>query len=218
MAITVYFVRHGETYFNRFARLQGWSDTPLTEKGKMNAQKIGKVLANLRIDYLFSSDLKRAVNTARILIAEHPTASMKEPVQKEFFREVFYGSFEGHSNEEGAIWASYLGGKRFRRIGELVDEFGVEKAHDLLKEADPAHLAEDSKELNARVEQAIAFLQDLPDDSNVVVVAHGSIIQYIAGMYGEPGHKYENLHNGALMKLQLTAKKTTVAAYNQFEL
>lgn len=218
MAITVYFVRHGETYFNRFARLQGWSDTPLTEKGKMNAQKIGKVLADLRIDYLFSSDLKRAVDTARILIAEHPTAPMKEPVQKEFFREVFYGSFEGHSNEEGAIWASYLGGKRFRRIGELVDEFGVEKAHDLLKEADPAHLAEDSKELNARVEQAIAFLQDLPDDSNVVVVAHGSIIQYIAGMYGEPGHKYENLHNGALMKLQLTARKTTVVAYNQFEL
>ncbi|WP_302117835.1 histidine phosphatase family protein [uncultured Limosilactobacillus sp.] len=218
MAITVYFVRHGETYFNRFARLQGWSDTPLTEKGKMNAQKVGKVLADLRIDYLFSSDLKRAIDTARILIAEHPTASMKEPVQKEFFREVFYGSFEGHSNEEGAIWASYLGGKRFRRIGELVDEFGVEKAHDLLKEADPAHLAEDSKELNARVEQAIAFLRDLPDDSNVVVVAHGSIIQYIAGMYGEPGHKYENLHNGALMKLQLTAEKTTVAAYNQFEL
>ncbi|MEY8294542.1 histidine phosphatase family protein [Limosilactobacillus caviae] len=218
MAITVYFVRHGETYFNRFARSQGWSDTPLTEKGKMNAQKIGKVLADLRIDYLFSSDLKRAVDTARILIAEHPTASMKEPVQKKFFREVFYGSFEGHSNEEGAIWASYLGGKRFRRIGELVDEFGVEKAHDLLKEADPAHLAEDSKELNARVEQAIAFLQDLPDDSNVVVVAHGSIIQYIAGMYGEPGHKYENLHNGALMKLQLTSKKTTVVAYNQFEL
>ena len=70
MAITVYFVRHGETYFNRFARLQGWSDTPLTEKGKMNAKKIGQVLADLRIDYLFSSDLKRAVDTARLLIAD----------------------------------------------------------------------------------------------------------------------------------------------------
>lgn len=82
---------------------------------------------------------------------------MKEPIQKKLFREVFYGSFEGHSNEEGAIWASYLEGKRFRRIGELVDEFGVEKAHDLLKAADPAHLAEDSNELNTRIEQAIAF-------------------------------------------------------------
>lgn len=82
MAITVYFVRHGETYFNRFARLQGWSDTPLTEKGKMNAKKIGQVLADLRIDYLFSSDLKRAVDTARLLIADHPTATMKEPIQR----------------------------------------------------------------------------------------------------------------------------------------
>ncbi len=197
MAITVYFVRHGETYFNRFARLQGWSDTPLTEKGKMNAKKIGQVLADLRIDYLFSSDLKRAVDTARLLIADHPTATVKEPIQKQFFREVFYGSFEGHSNEEGAIWASYLEGKRFRRIGELVDEFGVEKAHDLLKAADPAHLAEDSNEF---------------------VVAHGSIIQYIAGMYGEPGYKYENLHNGALMKVQLTARDVEITGYNQFKL
>lgn len=218
MAITVYFVRHGETYFNRFARLQGWSDTPLTEKGKQNAQAIGQVLANLRIDYLFSSDLKRAVDTARILIANHPTAPMKEPVQKEFFREVFYGSFEGHSNEEGAIWASYLGEKRFRRIGELVAEFGVEKAHDMLKAADPAHLAEDSTELNRRVEQAMTFLRHLPDNSNIVVVAHGSIIQYMAGMYGDHGHQYENLHNGALMKMSLTADETKVVAYNKFEL
>ncbi|MBB1078991.1 histidine phosphatase family protein [Limosilactobacillus sp. STM2_1] len=218
MAITVYFVRHGETYFNRFARLQGWSDTPLTEKGIENARKIGEVLADLRIDYLFSSDLKRAVDTARILIADHPTATMKEPIQKEFFREVFYGSFEGHSNEEGAIWASFLGEKRFRRIGELVDEFGVEKAHDLLKAADPAHLAEDSTELNARVKQAIAFLRHLPDNRNVVVVAHGSIIQYIAGMYGDAHRKYENLHNGAVMKMILTDDQTTIASYNQFEL
>ena len=91
MAITVYFVRHGETYFNRFARLQGWSDTPLTEKGEMDAKKIGQVLADLRIDYLFSSDLKRAVDTARLLIADHLTATVKEPIQKKFFREVFYG-------------------------------------------------------------------------------------------------------------------------------
>lgn len=216
MAITVYFVRHGETYFNRFARLQGWSDTPLTAKGEEDARKIGKELAALRIDYLFSSDLKRAVDTARLLIADHPTAAMTEPVQKKFFREVFYGSFEGHSNEEGAIWASYLGGQRFRRIGQLVDEFGVEKSHDMLKEADPAHLAEGSEELNTRIRAAIDFLHGLPDDSNVVVATHGSIIQYIASVYGDHEQKYENLHNGALMKMVLEPGSTTVAGYNQF--
>ncbi len=52
----------------------------------------------------------------------------------------------------------------------------------------------------------------------MVVVAHGSIIQYIAGMYGEHGYKYENLHNGALMKVQLTAKDVEITGYNQFKL
>lgn len=42
MAITVYFVRHGETYFNRFARLQGWSDTLLTEKERWMLKRSAK--------------------------------------------------------------------------------------------------------------------------------------------------------------------------------
>ncbi|WP_373842637.1 histidine phosphatase family protein [Limosilactobacillus sp.] len=215
MAITVYFVRHGETYFNRFARLQGWSDTPLTTKGEEDAKKIGQVLAPLTIDYLFSSDLKRAVDTARILIKQCPHARVSEPTQKKCFREAFYGSFEGHSNEEGAIWASHYGGKRLRRIGDLVAEFGVMKTRDLLHEADPAHLAESSQQLNARVKKAIGFLQGLNDGSTVIVASHGSIIQYIASVYGAPGKKFGSLHNGALMKMRLTPSTATVLAYDQ---
>lgn len=213
MAITVYFIRHGETYFNCFARLQGWSDTPLTDKGEQDAIHIGKELAPLKIDYLFSSDLKRAVDTARLLIAQNPHTSITEPTQKKCFREVFYGSFEGHSNEEGAIWASRLGGKRFRRIGELVNEFGVEKSHDMLKEADPAHLAEDSQQLNHRVAEAISFLRQLPDGSTVVVATHGSIIQYIASRVNRE-KTYGNLDNGAMMKLAITPDGASVEAYN----
>lgn len=217
MAITVYFVRHGETYFNRFARLQGWSDTPLTEKGEQDAIRVGKTLASLRVNYLFSSDLKRAVDTAHLLISQVPGATMTAPIQKKFFRETFYGSFEGHSNEEGAIWASYLGEKRFRRIGEVVDEFGVEKARDMLKEADPAHLAEDSEQLTARVKKAMQFLQSLPDGSNVVVASHGSIIQYIASLY-DRSQKFGSLKNGAMLKLELTDQQVTVQSYNQISL
>lgn len=33
MAINVYFVRHGQTYLNLYHRMQGWSDSPLTERG-----------------------------------------------------------------------------------------------------------------------------------------------------------------------------------------
>ncbi|WP_165437759.1 histidine phosphatase family protein, partial [Streptococcus ruminantium] len=33
MAKTIYLMRHGETLFNTQKRVQGWSDSPLTEKG-----------------------------------------------------------------------------------------------------------------------------------------------------------------------------------------
>lgn len=32
--VTFYFMRHGETYLNKYHRMQGWSDTPLTNRGK----------------------------------------------------------------------------------------------------------------------------------------------------------------------------------------
>lgn len=217
MASTVYFIRHGQTYFNCFARLQGWSDTPLTAKGEEDAVKIGQQLANLKIDYLFASDMKRAVDTATIVIAQNHGSRITKPVTNPLFREVFYGSFEGHSNEEGAIWASHLAGKRFRRIGQLVAEFGVEKFHDLLQEADPAHLAEGSRQLNQRVKQIIAFLRTLGDQKTVVVASHGSISQYIASRID--GHKtYPNLDNGAMMKLVLDQQQIKVAAYNTKQL
>lgn len=217
MASTIYLIRHGQTYFNCFARLQGWSDTPLTDQGEADAAKIGRTLAGLKVDYLFASDMKRAIDTAKIMIAQNHHTPNKAPVTNPLFREVFYGSFEGHSNEEGAIWASRLGHKRFRRIGQLVAEFGVEKSHDLLKEADPAHLAEDSQELNKRVAAMLNFFEQLGDQKTVVVATHGSIIQYLASRI-DGNHTYPNLDNGAMMKLVIDGEKPQIAAYNTKQL
>lgn len=218
MTRNIYFVRHGETLFNKFARLQGWSDTPLTQKGEDEAAKIGRNLRSLKIDRLLSSDMKRAVDTAKILIANSSSLEINQPEQNAIFRECSYGSFEGHSNEEGAIWASSLGGQRFRRISQLENFFGVKKTHDLLKEADPAHLAEDSKELDARVTKIINYLRKLPDNSSVVVVSHGTIIRYIANTFGNQPGDYPSLDNGAFMKLCVTDEHVEVASYNQHTL
>ena len=40
--LNLYIVRHGETYLNRYSKLQGWSDSPLTEEGKEIAIEAGK--------------------------------------------------------------------------------------------------------------------------------------------------------------------------------
>ena len=78
MAVNVYLVRHGQTFLNKYHRMQGWSDTPLTEKGKQDAARAGQALAQVDFDYAFASDLKRTMDTARILLANHPT-KIKEP-------------------------------------------------------------------------------------------------------------------------------------------
>ncbi|MDV7694684.1 hypothetical protein GA842_07340 [Pediococcus parvulus] len=39
---TVYLIRHGETYLNKFDRMQGWADAPLTPKGIQDAHMAAK--------------------------------------------------------------------------------------------------------------------------------------------------------------------------------
>lgn len=218
MAINVYFVRHGETYFNRFCRLQGWSDTPLTEKGEQDAVAVGKALSSLHVDYLFSSDMMRAINTAKLLIQQNPNTDIKEPEQNKLFREVFYGSFEGFGNEEGAIFASTMIGKRIRRFTQIIEEYSIADLQDMLHKADPSHLASSSEQLDDRCRRMIDFLRKLPDGSTAVVVSHGSIICYLANLFAEQGQKYKGPGNGAIMKMSIDEKNAHIDFYNRTEL
>lgn len=60
----IYLVRHGETYLNRYNRMQGWADSPLTEEGKDVAVEAGKKLASIRFDRVYTSDSGRTLETA----------------------------------------------------------------------------------------------------------------------------------------------------------
>lgn len=62
-------MRHGETDWNRENRIQGELDIPLNERGKKQAKEIALKLAHTVIDYIYSSRLSRAYETA-IEIAE----------------------------------------------------------------------------------------------------------------------------------------------------
>src|ERR1700712_5292517 len=69
--ITLYFSRHGETEANRESRFSGKRDTPLTEKGRAQAQAIGELLkreVGMRPSLAFvSSPLQRARTTMEIV-------------------------------------------------------------------------------------------------------------------------------------------------------
>lgn len=73
-AIRAILIRHGQTVANRDHFLQGASDDPMTEIGYEQAAQIGAFLAEAHIDHVMSSDLIRAVETAKPIADAHGLA------------------------------------------------------------------------------------------------------------------------------------------------
>lgn len=84
-------VRHGETPWNREKRMQGTTDTPLSDVGQAQARALGRRLAGREFAALYASDLSRARDTASI-IAEH---TGRQLVVDSRLRERRFGVFEG---------------------------------------------------------------------------------------------------------------------------
>ena len=60
----LYLIRHGESETNLAGHYTGWSQVNLTEKGVRDAEGIRPILADIKFDKIFSSDLIRAMKTA----------------------------------------------------------------------------------------------------------------------------------------------------------
>lgn len=71
-------VRHGETAWTPVNRIQGWLDIELNEKGLRQAERIAKELKRKKIDAIYSSELSRAYETARIIARGHKLKVKKD--------------------------------------------------------------------------------------------------------------------------------------------
>lgn len=84
-------VPHCATEFNEQKRLQGQLDIPLNRLGRQQAIGVSKLLTNLNITTIFSSDLSRCIETAEPLAADHRL----EVVLHTGLRGRNYGSIQG---------------------------------------------------------------------------------------------------------------------------
>lgn len=89
-------IRHGQTAWNKQKRLQGHSDIPLNENGRLQAVTLAETLRDEPLDVIFSSDLQRAYQTAHEIASKHGL-----PVHRDrSFRERCYGICEGMMDGE----------------------------------------------------------------------------------------------------------------------
>lgn len=91
----LYLIRHGKTVWNKDNRLQGSKNIELSQEGIEAAQQLGQELKDTHFDYVFSSPLDRAYNTA-VLATQNRFPIIKD----ENLREINFGDLEGHTYEE----------------------------------------------------------------------------------------------------------------------
>lgn len=84
-------VRHGETVDNVNQIMQGQTQGELTQKGVLQAEELAQQMRDEQIDVFVSSDLKRSIDTCRIIAQSHGLPVVQTPL----LRERDWGGFTG---------------------------------------------------------------------------------------------------------------------------
>lgn len=123
-------IRHGETAWNAERRLQGHTDIPLNSRGEIQARQMAQALknTNLVFDVLYTSDLKRAADTANALVKLFDLEAQVDSA----LRERHFGALQGLSIEEAPllrpdIWQAHISRELDHELegGESIHQFAL---------------------------------------------------------------------------------------------
>jgi probable phosphoglycerate mutase len=148
-------VRHGQTEWNIKGIRQGHLDSPLTGRGLAQAKALGQRLAREKFSVLYSSDLGRAIETAREIVS----VTGHQIVTDARLRERHLGIFQGLNADE---------------INERYPE-----ERRLLRTSGPGYVIPGGESMIQQVERNVAFLDSLAvrhAGETIVVVTHGGVV------------------------------------------
>lgn len=211
----IYIVRHGQTYINRYNKMQGWCDTPLTDKGIAGADQAGEALKDVPFDIALSSDLKRASDTCDVIIKHNVNRDEIQHVASPLFREQFYGYFEGMDTD--MAWQMIGGPHGYRNHYDLFKSEPIDTVKDWIKEADPFHDAENAKEYWQRLDKGFKLIRQLDGAENILLVTHGFTIRSIAARFSDYDIS-QGPRNASITIMNMTDKDQKVVAYNKMSL
>ncbi|MFC0471187.1 histidine phosphatase family protein [Halalkalibacter kiskunsagensis] len=167
--MNLYLIRHGESLGNLNGEIQGCKDYPLSELGKRQVESVARYLKNIELNYLYSSDLTRAYDTAKVIgQAKGLTVHKWEKV-----REVHLGPLQGLSRNE------------------IYEQFPATLKRSILTSG--INGTETTDALTKRCQYVIDQLQLAHENDDVGIVSHGGFISILL-MYLLTGDQWPTLH------------------------
>lgn len=151
---TILLARHGETEWNRENRFQGHADPPLNPTGRSQAVDLSVALMAEELAAVYSSPLRRALETAEIIAASHGLKA----IQVEALREVDVGSWSGLTR------------------AQVEERFPVQFAR-WLDHGEGWEDGESYEAMGARVVAALLELAAAHEGERILAVTHGGPIR-----------------------------------------
>lgn len=196
MLTELFLIRHGETDWNKKSIFQGQTDIDLNQKGIKNAKKIVDLFTDITPDYIYSSDLKRAKNTAAFL-AEEKNINLKKDKK---LREINFGDWEGLT------------------FAEIKNQFSDDV--DKWQQNPILNSPSGGEKLNDFKKRVKTFFEDLLNKhqgKKIVVFTHGGVIKvYLTILFSLKTEKFWQfqIDNCSLTKLKFYEQEIVLSKLN----
>lgn len=194
-----YIVRHGQTLLNSLGRAQGWSDSPLTGSGEQEAKNLGKKLSSIIFNAIYTSDTKRAFQTANIILGESVQPGI-DICQDSRLREWCLGIMEAEKNPVFMKSVSeWMGGvSSFSEMNRRLPEVAA-----AIKEHDTTGMAETFEQIRKRLTEALmSAAASQSTDGNILIVTHAFAIKPLVYLFDvESMEQTPKIENASITKL-----------------
>jgi len=200
-------VRHGQSIWNLENRFTGWYDVELSENGILEAQKAGELLIaeNINIDHAYTSYLKRANNTLKIILKNMSLENMNI-IRSWEFNERHYGSLTGLNKAEMKEKLGENQIKIYRRSWDIAPP-ELEKNNDFNPRSDKIYNNIDSRfipnteSLKDTYDRVIPYFDlniktKIIDGKNIIIAAHGNSLRALC-------KKLFNISNDKINELEI---------------
>ncbi|MFB0972739.1 MAG: histidine phosphatase family protein [Neofamilia sp.] len=162
--MNIYLTRHSQTEWNLVRRIQGFLDSPLTEKGIEDAKKLRDRLKDVDIDVAYTSTQGRAVKTAEIVME----GKRGKLIESEVLRELGVGTWQGMYYED--------------IIKNHPEQFELYTTKPHVYKPDNG--GETYPEFEKRVRGFIDYIKKQPYE-NILIVTHGLTYMMLLNLFEE---------------------------------